>query len=565
MKYLSLHSMAHFIYTSAQIRAIENKIKAQNPSPSLMQRAGLAAALEFKRIYPAPATLLIFAGPGDNGGDAYEMAYQLQQLSKPGISESATEVSFDSAHASREYEIHIVRDKHQQTLSSDALASLARAQSCAIHWWDVQDQYEPVLERCNAIVDGIFGIGLNRPIQAPWDQVIQQINQNRLQRDIAVIALDIPSGLSADFGTVFKPSALADQSASHTLNTNRTINRAAINDASIKASNTFTFIGDKFGLHTAEGRDYAGQVSVMNLDISAEEFPISNIEHNQVASIQAQLQRRAHASHKGSYGDALIIGGAQGMRGAAFLAGRAALHAGAGKVHLGFVDITSENDVPLDIMHPEIMCRSAEQCQLQNTSVAIGPGLGQSESSKELLLQCLKLTHDLVIDADALNLIAQEPPLQSALAQRNQSPLRGFCNTIITPHPLEAARLLSCTVQEIQADRLKAATELAQKWNLICVLKGSGSLVTDGHTCYVNGSGNPGLASGGTGDVLTGLCVALLAQGLCAFDAARLACYVHGAAADQLVAAGVGPIGLCASELPAAIRQYLNRRVGEFD
>ncbi len=228
---------------------------------------------------------------------------------------------------------------------------------------------------------------------------------------------------------------------------------------------------------------------------------------------------------------------------------------GAGKVHIGFGIAQARSAIEFDPQFPEIMCSHASHIDFSKGVIAIGPGLSQSATAKHLVERALSESPCLVIDADAINLIAQDLRLQDRVLQRKQ---KNF-HTIMTPHPLEAARLLGTETASIQADRLKAIKALADKFHAIVILKGSGSLISDGDSTYINSSGNPALATGGTGDVLTGVCAALLAQGLSALDAARLACFIHGAAADDLVDAGIGPIGLNASELIPAIRRRLNQ------
>lgn len=523
------------IYTLEQIRDIESHAKQSLPSPSLMERAGFAAARKFVNIFfdsvSSNLSVVIFAGPGDNGGDAFEMAYHLCQLNQ----------HHRAKGNEKQFEISIVGNIDATSYSSDALASLARAQTCKITWLSIEDDLNHLLAHCDAIVDGIFGIGISRPITGVWAEAISAMNHCRSTRHIPVFALDVPSGLQADTGHILDGG------------NNKHYPVAA------RASHTISFIGDKLGLHTGFGRDYAGHVLIDSLGIDATDFPKANIAHNEVTQVLKHLQQRDHASHKGSYGDVAIIGGSEGMRGAAILAARAALYSGAGKVHIGFIDIEAKTDMSVDLLHPEIMCRAAQDLEFNTACIAIGPGLGQTLQAKGHVLQALQQAQQLVIDADALNLIASDQALQVEVSKRIQRRQQ----TIITPHPLEAARLLKSTAAEVQADRLQAAKQLAEKLKVIVLLKGSGSLITDGNFTYVNTTGNPGLASGGTGDVLSGVCAALCAQGLQAFDAARLASFVHGAAADELVQQGIGPIGMCASELPAAIREQLNSKSDE--
>ena len=263
------------------------------------------------------------------------------------------------------------------------------------------------------------------------------------------------------------------------------------------------------------------------------------------------LPPRASDSHKGSFGSVAIVGGDKGMVGAVLLAARAALFSGAGRVHALFL----AQDAPsVDIQHPEIMLRSATAFnQLkQLNSIVIGPGLGQSTAATALLTLCLSHQSPLLIDADGLNLISQHPHLTAILQQRKAP-------TVITPHPAEAARLLHTTVENIQQNRTKSARDLADRFQAVCVLKGAGTICADPDgSWFINTTGNPGSATGGTGDVLSGIIGSLVAQGLTAIEAAKLGVYVHGAAADSLVKSGIGPVGLTASEVAKETRNQIN-------
>jgi ADP-dependent NAD(P)H-hydrate dehydratase / NAD(P)H-hydrate epimerase len=263
------------------------------------------------------------------------------------------------------------------------------------------------------------------------------------------------------------------------------------------------------------------------------------------------LPSRALDTHKGSFGSVAIVGGDTGMVGAVLLAARAALFCGAGRVYAAFL---ADNPPNVDTCHPEIMLHSASS--LTNLTrlncVVIGTGLGQSKTAIDLLAFSLVQEVALLIDADALNLISQHTHLQIILKNRQSE-------TIVTPHPTEAARLLNTTVENIQENRIDSAKNLAAKFNVICVLKGSGTIVADNNGDYfINTTGNPGLASGGTGDVLSGIIGSLVAQGLSVLEAAKLGVYVHGAAADTLVAEGIGPVGLTASEVAQEARHQIN-------
>jgi len=268
------------------------------------------------------------------------------------------------------------------------------------------------------------------------------------------------------------------------------------------------------------------------------------------------LTPRETDAHKGANGSVAIIGGDESMVGAVLLAARAALLSGAGRV---YASMLSKDAPAVDMCHPEIMLRSPEALpQLRQLDcVAIGPGLGQSITAIELLIfwftqpACQHIP--MVLDADALNLIAAHPHLAELVKKRHAA-------AIITPHAGEAARLLATDAESVQKNRIDSAQRLAKTFNVICVLKGAGSICAhpDGRY-FVNTSGNPALASGGTGDVLTGLIASFVAQGLAAFDAAQLGVYAHGVAADNLVQKGVGPVGLTASEVALELRNVINQ------
>ena len=263
------------------------------------------------------------------------------------------------------------------------------------------------------------------------------------------------------------------------------------------------------------------------------------------------LPARKSDAHKGTFGSVAIIGGNTGMVGSALLAARAALHSGAGRVYAAML---CKNASSVDMLQPEIMLRSlADITQLsQLNCVVIGTGLGQTNAALELLGYWLAQNIPLLLDADALNLTASHLHLESIIISRN-------AETVITPHAGEAARLLGVSAEHIQQNRTENALKLAKNLNATCVLKGAGTVVVhhDG-SLFINTTGNVGLASGGTGDVLSGIIGSLMAQGLSGLEAAKLGVYVHGAAADALVEKGVGPIGLTASEVALEARNVLN-------
>ena len=266
----------------------------------------------------------------------------------------------------------------------------------------------------------------------------------------------------------------------------------------------------------------------------------------------ATLAPRKNDAHKGLFGSVAIIGGDNSMVGAVLLSARAALLSGAGRVYAALL---SADDPSVDPLHPEIMLRSpADLTTLtQLDCVVIGPGLGQSPLAIELLAFWLAKSMPMLIDADALNLLARHPALVAICKKRH-------VGTVITPHAGEAARLLEVSNEDIQQNRVERALKLAGAFHVTCVLKGAGSII--GHfdgSYFVNTTGNVGLASGGTGDVLSGIIGSLMAQGLSGLESAKLGVFVHGAAADALVARGIGPIGLTASEVAHETRHILNQ------
>lgn len=495
---------SHPLYTVSEIRHIEQAARATLPARSLMQRAGRAAAdhaLHLLSTQPSPAVLLL-AGPGNNGGDAFETAMHLAEAGC-----DAT-VMFAGEAAS---------------LPADAAEALRQVQQCgAIHIIG-PDLVHVAAGNWALVVDGLFGIGLSRPIQDPLRSLIEVVNA----LPCPVLALDVPSGLHADTGSVIGGGQ----------------------GIAIRATHTASFIGDKPGLHTGDGRDYAGEVRVHDLLIDHALFPAARLRLNDVRLFASALQPRPQNSHKGSYGDVIVLGGASGTVGAAILAARTAAKCGAGRVFIA----SPHAAIAYDHMQPELMCRSAQEMDFAKGVIAAGPGLGMSRDAHDCLGKALASPLPLVLDADALNLIAEEAGLQHRLRTRRAP-------SVITPHPLEAARLLGISTAEIQADRVAAACQLASQFHAIAVLKGSGSVVAqaDGRVT-INPTGNPALATAGTGDVLSGLCAALLAQGWSPDAAACGAVWLHGKAADDLVENGIGPIGMTATELIPAIRAALNR------
>jgi hydroxyethylthiazole kinase-like uncharacterized protein yjeF len=320
----------------------------------------------------------------------------------------------------------------------------------------------------------------------------------------------------------------------------------------IRATATATFIGLKAGLLTADGPDHCGAVSVHTLDLDGSAVPCGRrLDWSVLAQdLPEVLRRRTRNVNKGTFGTLGILGGTEGMGGALILAGRAALRTGAGKVWLGFL---MADPPKLDTGMPELMLRHAGVVlDAQPDALVVGPGLGTSDAARSLLARALAQPIPVALDADALNLIAKDGVLRTAARTRSAP-------TLATPHPGEAARVLGIDTQSVQQNRLQAAEQLMQQLAANVVLKGTGSVLAHPDGSWdINASGGPALATAGSGDILGGLLGALLAQGVDAKSALRYAVCLHGATADALVARGVGPLGLTASELPDMARALLN-------
>lgn len=490
------------------IRHLEANTMSEIPHVNLIKKAGKATANLAKQLIKKKSLpTLILAGPGNNGGDACATA---AELAKDG------------------YNVIVILCADPEKYSADGKKAFDKALSRKVIVKNSDALDELLKLDFNLIIDGLFGIGLKRAISGVYKNMISGINRLAHLKQIFILSIDVPSGLNADTGTVLTDD---DDIA-----------------VAVRADATITFIANKPGLHTADGKDYAGEVIVNDLGIQLPANEESKLLLNHSSSFNFQLGERKQNSHKGSFGEVIVIGGDKGMLGASVLAARTALYSGAGKVNLSLLHPA----IDYDVLHPEIMCKEALDLEINKEIVVIGPGMGHSDFAKTVLRKALSSRAALVIDADALNLIAVDQELQALLSNRTAP-------SIMTPHPLEAARLLKITANQVQQDRCEAALRIAKKFQCIAVLKGSGTIVArhDGQL-RINTTGNPGLATGGSGDVLSGLCGALLAQGLNSFDTARLGVWIHGAAADTLVDAGIGPIGMNASELPEAIRHCLN-------
>ncbi|QID19753.1 NAD(P)H-hydrate dehydratase [Nitrogeniibacter mangrovi] len=494
-----MHNCCQPIYPVAGIRTIEHAVMP-TAQPPLMERAGRASAEEAVRLMiDRPGPLLIACGPGNNGGDGFVMARHFMQAGREVVVAFASNPDQLPVDAHKAYTAWT--DAGGQTLS---------------------DLPAPPPGGWALVVDALFGIGLRRPIEGRYADWIRSLNALPGPR----MSIDVPSGLCADTGRVL--------------------------GIAFEATHTVTFIALKPGQLTLDGPDHCGEIVLKRLDLDANgQLPAQGWEVCTKLFMHALHPRKLN-THKGNFGDAVIVGGAPGMCGAALLAGRAALRVGAGRVFVGLLD---DRGPAVDQVQPELMIRRAEHALADGNAIAIGPGLGRDAAASALLERALHSSATLVLDADALNLLGSDPRLAQQARER-EAPM------VLTPHPGEAARLLGISTDEIQADRLKSALALARHFDSHVVLKGCGSFIArpDGQW-RINRTGNPGMASAGMGDVLTGLLGGLLAQGLNMDDAVAAGVHLHGAAADLLLTRGIGPIGMGAAELPDAVRQILNQWV----
>jgi hydroxyethylthiazole kinase-like uncharacterized protein yjeF len=453
------------LHDVATTRRIESEAQSALPPHTLMQRAGEAIARLARATAPHARHVWIACGPGNNGGDGLEAAHHLRRA---GLEVSATWLG---SPADAPADAHMAWRRLSTNDVSIARQPPASADLC---------------------IDALLGIGARRAPDgemAVWIQHMQRLG-------CPILSVDVPSGLDADTG---RPAGRAD-------------------GLYVRAHHVLSLLTLKPGLFTALGRDAATEVWFDDLGVAAAPREATAW----LAGAPTEVPRE-HASHKGTRGDVVVVGGAPGMSGAAWLAGLAALHGGAGRVYV--CTLSGERFAP---NAPELMGRSIDEIDLTHCTCVSGCGGGDAIGA--VLPRLLSRAPRLVLDADALNAIATDPSLQEQLRARG----RRHWPTVLTPHPLEAARLLGTSTAEVQADRLSSAQLLANQTQAVVVLKGSGSVIASPTALpCINPTGNGRLATAGTGDVLAGLIGARLAAGAAAFDAARDAVYHHGLAADQ--------------------------------
>jgi hydroxyethylthiazole kinase-like uncharacterized protein yjeF len=458
------------LYNIDATRDLESTAQATLPPHTLMQRAGLAVAQLALAVAPHGRRLWVACGPGNNGGDGLEAAMHLQRWGKQPL---------------------VTWLGNPDKAPPDALASYQRALAAGVTFAETAPQ------SCDLCIDALLGIGAasDEP-QGRMADWIKAINGGA----VSVLAVDLPTGLNANTGVA----------AHHT----------------VKAQHTLSLLTLKPGLFTAQGRDLAGTVWLDELgggqNQSSQQSFVAPAAWLAAAPVDTA---RDHASHKGSYGDVAVVGGAPGMTGAALLAASAALHAGAGRV---FVSLLDGGTLSVDSQRPELMFRPVNALDYRAMTVVCGCGGG--DAIRHPLPAMLFTSAQIVIDADAINAIANDTQLQTLLIARG----RRLATTVLTPHPLEAARLSGSTAKQVQSDRLATAQQLAQRFGCTVVLKGSGTVIAaSGQTPVINFTGNARLATAGTGDVLAGMIGAGLAAGVPAFQAACEAVYRHGQVADR--------------------------------
>ena len=500
--------MTTYLYTAAQVRELDRLAIAKQgiPGIQLMKRAGRAVLETLLECWPQPPQLTVYCGSGNNGGDGYMVAALAQQQRIP---------------------VTVVQLCDGQSLEGDARRAFEFACQQSVSMKPFSADSPPTE---GIVVDALLGTGYKGKLRVPYDQAIRQINSCALP----VVAVDVPSGLDSDTGQAANDCVVADL--------------------------TVSFIGLKCGLYTAQGPSHSGEVFFDDLGVTGtiyREVPAA-ARQLELESLLAALPPRPRHAHKGDFGHVVVIGGESGLGGAVMMAAESAARCGAGLVS---VATRREHIAPLLARRPEIMAHAVDNPHqllplLQRATVlVIGPGLGRSPWSEMVLYHASQSASQrhlpLVMDADALNLLAE-----GVVVRQLPSAL------LLTPHPGEAARLLGTDVANIQADRFAAVSQLQKRYKATVILKGVGSLVaSDGPDADPQpglcAQGNPGMASGGMGDVLSGVTGALLAQGLTLQQAAELAVCLHGTAAD-ILAAAEGERGLLATDLVAVMRRLLN-------
>ncbi|MDE2234715.1 MAG: NAD(P)H-hydrate dehydratase [Gammaproteobacteria bacterium] len=482
------------LYTAARMRELDRRAEEEGiPAEELMRRAGKAAWRALAGRWPGAKRLAIFTGAGNNAGDGYVLGTE-------------------ALRARRRVTVFTVGGSAKLSRS----AARARAKYLAAKGKERKYTAASAAD-ADVVVDALLGTGLDRPLTGQWADAVECINNSGKP----VLALDVPSGLNADSG--------------------------AIMGVAVRASLTVTFIGKKAGLYTGEGAACAGEVLLDGLAVPQQAFASIEPVARCIDASELRMPRRARTAHKGAYGHVLVIGGDHGMGGSVRLTAEAALRSGAGLVSVA----TRPAHVSAILAGlPEAMVHGLENAAevlplIERASViAIGPGLGQGDWSRMLLALALDTQLPLVVDADALNLLAAHPVVRG--------------QWVLTPHPGEAGRLLKQSIGDIQANRYQSAAQLAKQYRAVAVLKGAGSIIASADSVpMVCAFGNPGMAAPGMGDALTGVIAALIAQNLPLPEAASMGVAMHALAGDRAAQSG-GERGLMARDLIAALRAVMN-------
>jgi ADP-dependent NAD(P)H-hydrate dehydratase / NAD(P)H-hydrate epimerase len=489
-----MKSKLQSLYTAAQVRELDRLAIEEEGMPgfTLMQRAGARCFNELTRAWPEASRLTICCGPGNNGGDGYVVAALALQAG---------------------LEVHLIQMGDAERIQGDA----ALARQAFIDAGGIEEAWGKFLPDADVLVDALLGTGLQRPVEGYYLACIRAMNHH----GAPILSVDIPSGIHADTGSPM--------------------------GGAVKADIVVTFIGAKQGLYTGRSLDYRKEIFFDDLGVPDAIYRSVEPSVRLLLAEPGQqlLPARPLNAHKGLFGHVLIIGGGSGMPGAAIMAGLAALRAGAGRVT---VATRPEHAVLIPMHQPELMCRAvddaAELLPLleQASCIVLGPGLGQSDWARTLFETVIGLDIPMVLDADALNLLAT-------------TSLQGG-DWVITPHPAEAARLLGVSSHDIQRDRFFRARQLHERYQAVTVLKGAGSLIASEEGLSLCPAGNPGMSTAGMGDILAGLIGGLVAQKMDLVSAAEQGVCIHARAGDM--AAVEGERGMIATDLLAYIRRGVN-------
>lgn len=479
------NNLSETLLELSAFRALEEKCSRVLGSSTLLERAGKVAAQYISKLVEAPASITVLCGPGNNGGDGFVCALRLKEMN---------------------YNVVCVQVAGKEPKSDEAKA--AKNAWLEAGGLVMEDPY--ATPKATLVVDAIFGIGLNRPLKDDFLDAAMWFNE----RQAIHVSLDIPSGLNSENGTWVGKRA------------------------GCRADHTITFLAGKLGLFTADGLDACGHIHTDNLGVS---IPLSNFNLTEPIDFRHVIEPRILNTSKRNFGRVGVIGGGKGTVGAALIAARAALRTGAGAVYVELV----ESDVSVDPVRPELMFRDEIELDKMD-AVVVGPGLGFSARAKERLQAAIANEKPLIVDADAITMIAQDENMLNLLSKRK-------AHTVITPHVAEAARILRLKPEEIEADRIMRTLDLALVTGALTVLKGAGSVIAlRSSRCWINPTGTPALATAGSGDALSGIIASMYAQHFDQVAAPLAAVYLHGAASEN------HDIGLLADEIAEKVADVIN-------